>query len=185
MQLLVRYGEALGAEKLVETNNVCTTVGSATPFMRDYAARGFDAVYSEFNLDSREVVETPPASAHTCQLIHGIDTRNWKHQGIPEDLVETQKKSEAFFGERGVKQLATCTPYQVGNVPVNAASIAPGWNPRPSSIAMPCSAPAPIPKAAKARARPASPTGFPIGACIGPSGASPPIMCACCARSTT
>ena len=62
MELLVRYGEALGAERLIETNNVCTTTGSATPFMRDYAARGFDAIFSEFNLDSREVVAQVPVA---------------------------------------------------------------------------------------------------------------------------
>src|SRR5882672_4556360 len=86
MELLVRYGEALGAERLVETNNVCGTVSAATPFMRDYVKTGFDAVFSEFNLDSNEVVETPPVSVFTCQLIHGIDSANWRHQGIPEDL---------------------------------------------------------------------------------------------------
>eukprot|EP01036_Dinobryon_divergens_P051331 gene51331-68708_t len=41
MDLLVRYGDALGAERLVETRNVCGTVGATTPFMRDFAqARG-------------------------------------------------------------------------------------------------------------------------------------------------
>src|SRR5215203_66916 len=118
MDLLVRYGEALGAERLVKTKNVAGTVGSATPFMRAYAERGFDAVFSEFNLDSREVVETPPMEVGTCQLISGIDMRNWQHQGVSRELVETQERSERFFASRGVKMMATCTPYQVGNVPV-------------------------------------------------------------------
>jgi predicted aconitase len=117
MDLLVRYGEALGAERLVETKNVAGTVGSATPFMSAYAARGFDSVFSEFNLDSREVVETPPMEVATCQLISGIDMKNWQHQGISGELVEIQERSESFFAARGVKMMATCTPYQVGNVP--------------------------------------------------------------------
>ena len=52
--LLVRYGEALGASRMVDTNNVCGTVGATMPFLRDYAAThgGLDAVFSEFNLDS-------------------------------------------------------------------------------------------------------------------------------------
>ena len=55
MDLLVRYGEALGAERLVDTNNVCGTVGASTPFLRDYGAKhGMDAVFSEFSLDSAE-----------------------------------------------------------------------------------------------------------------------------------
>jgi hypothetical protein len=60
MELLVRYGEALGAERLVETRNVAGTWATSR-FMKDYVARGMDAVYSEFNLDSDEVVETPHA----------------------------------------------------------------------------------------------------------------------------
>ena len=63
MDLLIRYGEALGAEALVETRNVCGTVTASTPFMRDFALKygGLDAVYSEFNLDSEEVVPVPEA----------------------------------------------------------------------------------------------------------------------------
>lgn len=57
MDLLVRYGEALGAERLVATDNVCGTVGASTPFLRDYGLKhGFDAVFSEFSLDAGEVV---------------------------------------------------------------------------------------------------------------------------------
>ena len=37
VDLLVRYGEALGAERLVETRNVCGTVAATMPFLRDYA----------------------------------------------------------------------------------------------------------------------------------------------------
>lgn len=49
MDLLMRYGEALGAERLVETRNVCATITSTTPFQRDFALAkggGMDAVFS-------------------------------------------------------------------------------------------------------------------------------------------
>jgi predicted aconitase len=117
MDLLVRYGEALGAERLVETRNVAGTWATSR-FMKDYVARGMDAVYSEFNLDSDEVVETPHAAVSSCQLIAGVDHRNWRIQGVPEEAAQAQARAEAFFGHRGIQQLATCTPYQVGNVPV-------------------------------------------------------------------
>ena len=60
MDLLVRYGRALGAERLVETNNVVASVSATTPFMRDFARQngGMDAVFSQFSLDSDEVVKT-------------------------------------------------------------------------------------------------------------------------------
>jgi hypothetical protein len=118
MDLLVRYGEALGAEKLVETNNVAGAFNASTPSVRELVKKGFDAVYSELNLDSAEVVEVPKMVAHTCQLITGIDNANWRVQGIPDDLAEQQKQGEQFFGSRGINMFATCTPYQVGNVPV-------------------------------------------------------------------
>jgi predicted aconitase len=118
MDLLVRYGEALDAERLVETNNVAGAFNASTPSVRALAAKGFDAVYSELNLDSPEIVEIPPMQVNTCQLITGIDNENWRAQGIPDDLAEQQKRGEAYFGKRGINMFATCTPYQVGNVPM-------------------------------------------------------------------
>jgi predicted aconitase len=118
MDLLVRYGEALGAERLVETNNVAGAFNASTPSVRELAQEGFDAVYSELNLDSPEIVEVPRMVANTCQLIKGIDNERWRIQGISDDLADQQKQAEAYFGRRGINMLATCTPYQVGNVPV-------------------------------------------------------------------
>ena len=118
MDLLKRYGEALGAERLVETNNVAGAFNASTPSVRALVAKGFDAVYSELNLDSDEVVAIPDMAVNTCQLITGIDNKNWRTQGIPEDLADQQKAGEVFFGKRGINMHATCTPYQVGNVPV-------------------------------------------------------------------
>src|ERR1700750_867190 len=112
MDLLVRYGEALGAERLVETNNVAGAFNASTPSVRELAKKGFDAVYSELNLDSPEIVEVPRMVANPCQLITGIDNDRWRIQGISDDLADQQKLAEAFFGRRGINMLATCTPYQ-------------------------------------------------------------------------
>lgn len=118
MDLLVRYGEAVGAERLVETNNVAGAFNASTPSVRHIVDQGFDAVYSELNLDSDEVVEIPHMAVNTWQLITGIDNDNWAIQGADESLVQMQRNSEAYLGERGVNMCATCTPYQVGNVPI-------------------------------------------------------------------
>lgn len=118
MDLLVRYGEALGAERLVETNNVAGAFNASTPSIRHLAENGFERVFSELNLDSDDVVEIPHVVASTCQLITGIDNDNWKLQGVDEDLLKLQQGAEKFLGKRGVNMMCTCTPYQVGNVPV-------------------------------------------------------------------
>jgi len=121
MDLLLRYGEALGAERLVDTNNVCATVGATAPFVRDFAAqhpRGFDAVFSEFSLDSAEVVTIPRVRACTSHLQQGLDPAHAGEQSVAQELVRLYREGQDYLGGLGVQLLNTCTPYQVGNVPV-------------------------------------------------------------------
>ena len=84
MDLLVRYGQALDAQCLVDTRNVAGTIGATTPFLRQYADRqgGMDAVFSEFNLDSAEVVEIPKVKVFSSHLQQGIDPRHAERQGL-------------------------------------------------------------------------------------------------------
>jgi predicted aconitase len=126
MDLLVRYGEALGAEALVETRNVCGTVSATTPFLRDFALQkgGLDAVFSEFNLDSQDVVATPKVKAFSSHLQLGFDPHHPKEMGVSEEIVQFYKRSEAAAAKMGVQILNTCTPYQVGNVPTRGEHLA-------------------------------------------------------------
>lgn len=120
MDLLVRYGEALGAERFVDTNNVIATVGATTPFLRDYAeehAGGMDAIFSEFSLDSAEVLEIPKVRTRSFHVQQGIDPEHAKEQGTNPQLVKLYRKGEAYLERIGVQPLNTCAPYQVGNVP--------------------------------------------------------------------
>ena len=119
MDLLVRYGEALGAERLVDTNNVCATAGATMPFLRDMAAtRGLDAVFSEFSLDSADVVEIPKVKVYSCHLQQGMDPAHAAQQELSAQAVQVYRKGEAFLARLGVQLMNTCTPYQVGNIPV-------------------------------------------------------------------
>lgn len=118
MDLLIRYGAALGAERLVETDNVAGAFNASTPSVRPIAEKGMDEVFSRLNLDSDKTVAVPQMAVRTCQLITGIDDENWALQGADPELIAMQRENEAFLGRRGVSMHATCTPYQVGNVPV-------------------------------------------------------------------
>lgn len=119
MDLLIRYGEALGAERLVETRNVATTISLSNPVLRDMAReRGFDAVFSEYNLDSDQVVATPRTTVSTTQLIQGLDRSSAVMTALAPGDQDIHEKGDAFFGRRGVVLHSTCTPYQVGVVPV-------------------------------------------------------------------
>ncbi|MBN9474425.1 MAG: hypothetical protein ABT00_02355 [Bordetella sp. SCN 68-11] len=119
MDLLLRYGNALGAERLVETRNVAGTIGATTPFMRKFADErgGLDAVFSEFNLDSAEVVAIPPVEVYSSHLQQGIDPEHAARQGVGEEVVRIFRKGDAYSAGLGVQLLNTCTPYQVGNLP--------------------------------------------------------------------
>ena len=120
MDLLMRYGEALGAERLVDTKNVCGTIGATTPFMRQYAEKpgGMNAVFSEFNLDSATVVEVPKVRVFATHLQQGMDPDHAELQGITPEVVTLFRRGNAYSAGLGVQLMNTCTPYQVGNVPV-------------------------------------------------------------------
>jgi predicted aconitase len=121
MDLLVRYGTALGAQRMVDTNNVCGTVGATMPFLRDYATRdggGLDAVFSEFNLDSPDVLDIPKVKAYSSHLQQGLDPEHAERQNVSGEVVKIYRAGEAYMAKLGIQPLNTCAPYQVGNVPV-------------------------------------------------------------------
>jgi predicted aconitase len=121
MDLLVRYAEALGADRFVDTNNVCGVPGSANPFLQNYykdkSTSEYDAIFSYFDLDADELVEAPPALVSTCCLQGGADPDNWETLGTKPQVFNIYKDREQFAADRGVKILKTCTPYVVGNTP--------------------------------------------------------------------
>lgn len=119
MDLLLRYGRALGAERLVATNNIVASVNATTPFMRDFAQQrgGMDAVFSEFSLDSDVAVPIPRIRAFTTHTQLGFVPDEPERMGVDEATVRFYRQGEAFLTGLGVQATNTCTPYQVGNLP--------------------------------------------------------------------
>jgi len=125
MDLLVRYGKALGAEKLVDTNNVCGGFVGALPGRRDLLPkvpegeeRDMDQVYSLLNLDSDVRLDIPPVKAMTYRLIDAMDHDQYKVQRVTDETIQIVKDVNKFCGKVGINACNTCTPYQIGNVPV-------------------------------------------------------------------
>jgi predicted aconitase len=120
MELLVRYGNVLGAERLVDTNNVAGGGVGSLPNRRDVVAdpTDVDAVFSLLSLDSDERHEIPPVKANTYKLIEGMDARHADAQGVTPRTREIVEKSQDFCTRIGINRCNTCAPYQVGNVPV-------------------------------------------------------------------
>jgi predicted aconitase len=119
MDLLLRYGRALGAERLVETRNVVASVSATTPFMREFARRegGMDAVYSQFSLDSDEVVTIPPVRTRAMHTQLGFAPDSAAQMGVDLATVQFYRRGEAYTRALGIESANTCTPYQVGNQP--------------------------------------------------------------------
>ena len=123
MELLVRYAEALGAERFVDTTNVAGVPGQSSVFLEGYyrdareAGSGRDAIFSLFDLDSDEVVAVPPVAAGSCHLQGGYDPENWQLLGATPEAARVSRDSEGYAADHGVTILKTCTPYLAGNVP--------------------------------------------------------------------
>ena len=128
MQLLVRYAEALGAERFVDTRNVAGVPGSANPFLQNYykdkSRDGLDAIFSHFDLDSDELVDVPPALVPTFHLQGGADPTAWQTLGVKVDVFRNHQEREAFAAQHDVGILKTCTPYLAGNVPAKGEHLA-------------------------------------------------------------
>src|ERR1700761_1182114 len=122
MDLLVRYGEALGAERFVDTTNVAGVPGYFTPVLLNYykvtADNAYDVIYSRFDLDSDEVVEVPRMMVNSCALQGGVDADGWQTLGKTMNALHMSETSEAASAARGIRILKTCTPYLAGNVPL-------------------------------------------------------------------
>ena len=125
MELLVRYAQALGADRFVLTNNVAGVPGTYTPFLFNYyetthgATRenAYDLIYSLFDLDSDEVVEVPPVSVHSCHLQGGVDPEGWETLGAKPEALQASRDSERAAAAKGIEILKTCAPYLAGNEP--------------------------------------------------------------------
>jgi predicted aconitase len=121
MNLLIRYGEALGAEDFVYTNNIAGVPGSSPKWVKDYyAADGGDyrAVFSRFDLDSDEVIDVPRINGFACHLQGGMDPELWREQGMTAEAFVNFQADEREVAGHGIQVLKTCTPYLAGNVPV-------------------------------------------------------------------
>ena len=128
MELLVRYADALGAERFVDTRNVAGVPGSANPFLQNYykdkGADGLDAIFSHFDLDSDELIEVPPALVPTYHLQGGADPSAWQTIGVKVEVFRNYQEREAFAASHDVGILKTCTPYLAGNVPARGEHLA-------------------------------------------------------------
>lgn len=125
MDLLIRYGDGLGADALCDVRNVAGTSTQPTPAKTVIAKEhGWDKAYAVINLDSDADLTIPSMRVPTCQLQQGFTEEVLTVSPYRSELVELQDDAEAFASEKGINILATCTPYQVGNLPTRGEHVA-------------------------------------------------------------
>jgi hypothetical protein len=115
-ELLVKYGEALGAETFVDTNNVHVLCGFH-PFPEAVMSRDADEIASLFLLDSDEKVVVDRVKTFNTTHCWAVDLDKWEAQGAPRNLHELMEVIRGYCKRVGLNLTATCTPYQVGNLP--------------------------------------------------------------------
>jgi predicted aconitase len=127
MELLVRYAKALGAESFVDTNNVTIIPGSVPDIKivrKIVPSLDPDEIASRFMLDSDETVIVDSVKAFTTT------NATWRDQGYPrlqiggKDHCDLLQIMADYCKRIGMIHLATCTPYQVGNIPVRGQHLA-------------------------------------------------------------
>ncbi len=128
MELLVKYGEALGAERFVDTNNVTLLTGL---FMYPEVVRNtvsnfdMDEIASKFFLDSDETVHVDRVKVFSTTHIFTVNNTYWKRiQRRSHTLAQLAVMTEDYCRRIGINNMATCSPYLAGNLPVKGQHLA-------------------------------------------------------------
>jgi predicted aconitase len=121
MELLVKYAEGLGADRFVDTNNVTIIAGSIPDIkivQKVVPSLDADEIASKFLLDSDERVVLDNVKAFTTTNATFRDQRYPELQRGGKAHCDLLQKMADYLKRVGVIHLATCTPYQVGNIPM-------------------------------------------------------------------
>jgi predicted aconitase len=116
MELLVRYGDALGAEKFVDTRNVGGYMIADLNSFKRFGS--LDAVFSEWCLDSDSPVKLPKVKVPSCQFETSMDPDHFALIGRTQEERDLYMENIRYLAAMGVQVICTCAPYLVGNVPV-------------------------------------------------------------------
>lgn len=119
MELLIQYGEALGAERFVEVNNVAGGIGGS-PQIRNFAqeTRDMDSVFSEFKLNHGGKIKIPKLEAFCTALTNTMDPNCWEIQNASKSSYEWGVRCEEYSKKIDMHCAFTCAPYVVGIMPV-------------------------------------------------------------------
>lgn len=112
MNYLVKYGEAMGAEKLIPVENVHTV------FTIPMGGRA-EEVVETLKMFGQTRVKIP-----TTTHVGFIDFKKWREFGIEESRYELQASLVPVAAQAGIQLTWTCAPEIVGNAPLKGQTCA-------------------------------------------------------------
>jgi len=126
MELLVEYGEALGAESLVDTNNVhLLTAFHFCPeiLLNNLEVANIDEFISRSVLLTDDTIVVDRVKAFTTSHNTTIDVDHWDLQEAttghdPDNFRDLVVGMEKYLRRIGVAMTSTCCPYMSGNLPM-------------------------------------------------------------------
>jgi predicted aconitase len=122
LKFLIRYGEALGAERLIDVQSVHTALAAPAELVR--LIKGNYALLNQVLLGSKKPLNLENMKVFTTTHVCTIEPYHYKEFGITEEIMEANREIRNHYGKKGIIFTSTCTPYLVGNIPVKGNHIA-------------------------------------------------------------
>ncbi len=119
MDLLVRYGEALNADRLLDVRNVAFSTYSPYPPGRvgHMDPENYDAIFAFRNLGVKGDFKISRIDTDAGSLATNAPIDYLKHIGATDEMIRATEIVDAFRNRVGISSILTCTPYIVGQVP--------------------------------------------------------------------
>ena len=122
MQLLVDYGEALGADKLVEITDATISIKGTRPTAL-LANREFSSMYELFSWANmaaeKTIFDIPPVAVRRCTVLNSLLSKEYiEYLGITDPkYTESIDEVHEFIRTLGINDCASCVPQLVGHIP--------------------------------------------------------------------
>ncbi|MHA1298217.1 MAG: aconitase X [Candidatus Helarchaeota archaeon] len=122
IKLLIRYAEALNAEKLVEVQSVHTIVAATSEIAP--LLKGNYPLLNEILLCSPSPLELDEMEVFTTTHVSNIEPKYYKEFEISDQVLQIAFDIRNHYSKKGIIFTCSCTPYLVGNIPVKGNHIA-------------------------------------------------------------
>lgn len=124
LDLLVKYGIALGADRMLDTNNVCVGMFNYYPRNKIPGINpdDFSGAFAIQNMGvdpgPAATMEIPCTAVNTCTIATASCLDYLRYCNAPDDMYKSIEALLAFRKNRKFSEMTSCAPYLSGNVPM-------------------------------------------------------------------